>query len=107
MRKIRAALNQTVAVVTQNNSRAQAWHEASKSQLEATEWDIPRPQQMILREDQFFADVDQRQLCAISEHRLNEIGTNRSQHRRVRQSEKLHLALSRLLRRHLLDLARF
>jgi hypothetical protein len=43
---------------------------------------------MIFRERQFFAYVDQCQLCAIGEHRLNGGGTDWTQDLGVRQSEE-------------------
>ncbi len=65
------ALDQAVIVVNQNNAGGEARDEPRKPDFEAAQRHRARPQQVILRERQFFAHIDQRQLGTVAEHGLD------------------------------------
>src|SRR5665213_3424829 len=52
-----------------------------KAQFEPAQRQRARPQQMILRKGEFLAQVDQRQLSAVTEHGFHGGGTDRAKHR--------------------------
>ena len=67
-------LDQAVGVVAQHDARAPPRHQAGEFELEPAQRHRAREQEMALREDQLLAQVDDRQLLPVGEHRLQPIG---------------------------------
>src|SRR6185312_3138162 len=70
----RGALDQAVPVIDQHDARRLARHQAREVQLDAAERHRARPEQVILRIDEFLAHVDERELFAVREHCLDDGG---------------------------------
>src|SRR2546430_101924 len=66
----RRALDQAVAVVAEHDARARPRHQAGEVELEPAQRHRTREQEMALREDQLLAQIDERHLRPIGEHRL-------------------------------------
>jgi len=71
---IGGALDEAVGVVAQHDARAPPRHQAGEFELEPAQRHRAREQEMALREDQLLAQVDDRQLLPVGEHRLQPIG---------------------------------
>jgi hypothetical protein len=65
------ALDQAVIVINEHNARGEARDEPDEPQFEPAQRHRARPQQVILREGQFLAHIDQRQLGAFAQHGLD------------------------------------
>ncbi len=65
------ARGETIVVVDEHDARCLARHQPREAQLEPAQRDIARPQQMVLREGEFLAHIDQRQLLVVAEHGLD------------------------------------
>ena len=63
------ALGQPVRVVAQHDAGAASRHQAGEFELDPAQRHRAREQQMTLREDQLFAQIDERQLGAVGDHR--------------------------------------
>ena len=62
------ARDQSVIVVDEHDARVLARHQRGEAQLQAAQRHVARPQQMILREGQFLAHVDEREFVPVAEH---------------------------------------
>ena len=69
-KNLSGALGQAVGVVAQHDVRAAPRHQTGESKLEPAQRHRAREQEMVLRKDQLFAQIDERQLLPIGEHRL-------------------------------------
>ena len=72
---------EAVIIVNQHDAGGAARHQLGKAQFEPAQRRRARPQQMVLREGEFLAHVDQRQLKAVAEHGFDGGGTDRAKHR--------------------------
>src|SRR5262249_34601296 len=75
------ALAKAVGVVAQHDARAPPRHQAGEFELEPAQRHRPREQEMALREDQLLAQIDDRQLLPVGEHRLEGGSAQRLQRR--------------------------
>ena len=64
------ARHQPVVVVAQHDAGRAARHQIGEAQFETAQRDVARPQQMALREDQLFAEIDEREFAPIKDHGL-------------------------------------
>ncbi len=80
-KNVGGARAEAVIVVDQHDAGGAARHQLGKAQFEPAQRHRARPQQMILREDEFLAQIDQRQLTAVAEHGFDGGGTDRAKHR--------------------------
>src|SRR5271165_1230958 len=64
------ALRKTVALVAQHDARAAAWHQACEIELQPAQRDRAGEQEMVAREQQFLAHIDEGELLAVSQHGL-------------------------------------
>src|SRR5262249_15297611 len=84
----------TAPGMAQHDARAPSRHQAGEVELEPAQGHRPREQEMVLREDQLFAQIDKRQLLPVGEHRLEGGGIN-SLHSRWRAQS--HVACCRVI----------
>jgi hypothetical protein len=75
-----ARLNDAVIVVDEQDARRLARHQPREAQFDAAQRHRARPQQMILRVGQLLAHVDERELFAVGEHRLDNGGRYGAEH---------------------------
>src|SRR5262249_33599164 len=74
----RSTLHQAIIVVAKDDARGEPRDKPCKAQLESAERDRARPKQVILRECKLLAHIDQGELVAIVEHRLDCDGADRT-----------------------------
>src|SRR5262245_22735329 len=88
----RGAVHDTVVVVAQDDTRRLTRHQSRETQFDAAERHIARPQEMIFRENEFLAHVDEGELFAVAEHCFYGDGRDRTYSRFGVGCVKVHVA---------------